>query len=74
MFLRVLVRIRYVAPVFNNSTPQVLHILYGHTKGPLASKTMAAIQCGYTLEAYHRDVRASFIPPRSKCLTGFWPF
>jgi hypothetical protein len=65
MFLRVLVRIRYMAPAFNISTPQILQILYGHTKGPLASKTMAAIHRGYTLEAYHGDVLASFIPPRA---------
>jgi hypothetical protein len=65
IFLRVLGRIWYIAPAFNISTPQVLQILYGHTKGPLASKTMAAIHRGYTLEAYHRDVVASFIPPHT---------
>jgi hypothetical protein len=64
-FLRVLVRIRYMAPAFNIATPQILQILYGHTKGPLASKTMAAIHRGYTLEAYHGDVLASFIPPHA---------
>jgi hypothetical protein len=63
-FLRVLVRIRYMALAFDISTPQLLQIFYGHTKGLLASKTMAAIYCGDTLEAYHQDVLAYFIPPR----------
>jgi hypothetical protein len=63
-FLRVLVRIRYMAPAFDISTSQLLQICYGYTKGLLASKTMAAIYRGDTLEAYHQDVLASFIPPR----------
>jgi hypothetical protein len=42
-----------------------LQIFYGHTKGLLASKTMAAIYRGDPLEAYHQDVLASFIPPRA---------
>jgi hypothetical protein len=63
-FLRVLVRIRYMAPVFGIFTSQSLQIFYGHTKGLLASKTMAGIYRGDTLEAYHEYVLASFIPPR----------
>jgi hypothetical protein len=53
-----------MAPAFGTITPQLLQIFYGHTKGLLASKTMAAIYRGDTLEAYHQDVLALFIPPR----------
>jgi hypothetical protein len=63
-FVRVLVWMQYMSPVFSISTPQLLQIFYGHTKGLLASKTIAAIYRGDTLEAYHQDILASFIPPR----------
>jgi hypothetical protein len=62
--LRILVRIRYMASAFGLSDVQVLQIVYGYTKGPLAAKTMVAVQRAYTLEAYHEDVLSSFIPPR----------
>jgi hypothetical protein len=39
-FLRVLVRIRYMASAFRISTSHLLQIFYGYTKGPLTSKTM----------------------------------
>jgi hypothetical protein len=64
--LRIVVRIKSVAPAFGLSNTQVLQILYGYTKGPLASKTMVAMQRGYTLDAYHDDVLVAFIPPRLK--------
>jgi hypothetical protein len=41
---------------------QILHILYGFTIGALASRTLAAIHRGDTLDVYHRDV--FFFPPR----------
>jgi hypothetical protein len=63
-FLRIVVRIRSVAPAFGLSNTQVLQIFYGYTKGPLASKTMVAMHQAYALEAYHEDVLVSFIPPR----------
>jgi hypothetical protein len=63
-FLRILVRIRYMAPAFGFSDIQVLQVVYGYTKGPLAAKTMVAMQRAYTLEAYHEDVLSSFIPLR----------
>jgi hypothetical protein len=53
----------YVASV-RHLYPQLLQTFYGHTKGLLASKTIAAIYRGDTLEAYHQDVLSSFIPPR----------
>jgi hypothetical protein len=34
------------------------------TKGALASRTLAAIHRGDTLDVYHRDVLAFFIPSR----------
>lgn len=51
--LRVLVRLRGVVPEFRIPPARVLHIFHGFTKGVLASKTMAAIHRGDTLEAYH---------------------
>jgi hypothetical protein len=51
IFLRVLVRMQYMSPAFGISTPQLLQIFYGHTKRFLASKTIAAIHRGDTLEA-----------------------
>jgi hypothetical protein len=52
-----------MSPAFGISTPQLLQIFYGHAKGLLASKTIAAIYHDDTLEAYHQNVLASFIPP-----------
>jgi hypothetical protein len=66
-FFRVFVRIRYMAPAFRISTGHLLQIFYGYTKGPLASRTMTAIHRGDTLDAYHDEVLASFIPPVSCC-------
>jgi hypothetical protein len=43
---------------------QILQILYGFTKGALASRTLAAIHRGDTLDVYHCDVLAFFLPPR----------
>jgi hypothetical protein len=64
-WLRVLVRMRDMSGGSGVLHSEILHILYGSTKGALASRTLAAIQRGDTLDVYHRDVLASFIPSRA---------
>lgn len=64
-FLRALVRLRLMAPAFRISTAQILQILYGFAKGPLASKILAAIHSGDTLDAFHEHLLAFFILPRT---------
>jgi hypothetical protein len=63
-WLRVLIRMRDMSVGSGAFHTQILHILYGFTKGALASRTLAAIHRGDTLDVYHRDVLAFFIPPR----------
>jgi hypothetical protein len=64
-FLRVLVRLRDLVGMSRFPPSQILQVFYGFTKGALASKTIAAIHRGDTLDAYHHDVLAFFIPPRA---------
>jgi hypothetical protein len=63
-WLRVLIRMRDMSGGSGASQTQILHILCGFTKRALASRTLAAIHRGDTLDVYHRDVLAFFIPPR----------
>jgi hypothetical protein len=64
-FVRALVRLRLMAPAFHMSTAYILQIVYAFTKGPVASKTLAAIHSGDTLDSYHEHVVTFFIPPRA---------
>jgi hypothetical protein len=64
-FLRVLLRLRHMVSTFRVPAAHVLQVVYGYTKGALASKTMVAIHRGDTLEAYHEEVLTFFIPPRT---------
>jgi hypothetical protein len=61
-WLRVLVRMRNMSGGSGAFHSEILHILYGFTIGALASRTLAAIHRGDTLDVYHRDVLASSIP------------
>jgi hypothetical protein len=63
-WLRVLISIRDMNGALGTFQTQILHILYGFTKGVLASRTLSAIHRGGTLDVYHRDVLAFFIPTR----------
>jgi hypothetical protein len=63
-FIRTLVRLRLMAPAFRMSTAHILQMVYPYTKGPLASKTLAAIHSGDMLDRYHEQI-LSFIPPRT---------
>jgi hypothetical protein len=63
-WLRVLIRMRDMSGASGAFETQILHILYGFTKGALASRTLAAIHRGDALDVYHRDVLAFFISPR----------
>jgi hypothetical protein len=59
-WLRVLIRMRNMSVGSGVLHSEILHILYGFTKGALASRTLAAIHRGDTLDVYHRDVLAFF--------------
>jgi hypothetical protein len=63
-WLRVLIRMRNMSGGSRVLHSEILHILYGFTKGALSYRTLAAIHRGDTLDVYHRDVLAFFIPSR----------
>jgi hypothetical protein len=65
-FLRTLVHLRLMAPAFCMSTAHILHMVYPYTSGPIASKTLATIHSGDTLDVYHEQILAFFIPPRTR--------
>jgi hypothetical protein len=64
-FLRVLVHLRDLVGMSRVPPSQILQVFCRFTKGALASKTIAAVHRGDTLDAYHHDVLAFFIPPRA---------
>jgi hypothetical protein len=64
-FLRTLVRLRLMTPAFRMSTAHILQMVYPVTKGTLASKTLASIHSGDTLDVYHELILPFFITSRT---------